>query len=81
MAITVIVHVMGQDAFVAEIEQLPEPTTAFLICTNARTREGKPVIYIDQDATRVLMPWHRISFVETMPSEEDQVEVETFFRD
>ena len=81
MAITVIVHVMNQDAFVAEIDEIPEPTAAFLTFTNPRGRDGKSLAYIEREATRLLIPWHRISFVETMPSEEDQVEIESFFRD
>ncbi|RME71716.1 MAG: hypothetical protein D6784_14720 [Chloroflexi bacterium] len=81
MAITVIVHIMNADPIVAEIDSLPTPETAFLICTNPRTRAGKAVPYIEREATRVLIPWHRISFVETLPSEEDMVEIEPFFRD
>ena len=81
MAITVIVHIMNADPFVAEIDELPNPTAAFLTCINPRTRSGKYVPYIEREATRVLVPWHRISFVETLPSEEDMVEIEPFFRD
>lgn len=81
MAVTVIVHIQNADAIVAEIDEIPDPTATFIICTNPRARDGKPLIYIEREATRVLIPWHRISFVETMPSEEDQIEIETFFRD
>lgn len=81
MAVTVIVHVVGQEALVAELERIPEPSDTCVICTNPRGRDGKPVVYIEREATRVIFPWHRISFLETMPSEEDQVEVEAFFRD
>jgi hypothetical protein len=81
MAITVIVHILNADAIVAEIDEMPEPTAAYLVCTNPRGRDGRPLIYVEREATRLLLPWHRISFVETMPSEEDQVEIETFFRD
>nr|BAL58031.1 hypothetical conserved protein [uncultured Chloroflexota bacterium] len=81
MAITVIVHILNADPIVAEVEELPDPKDNFLICTNPRARDGKPIVYIEREATRVLFPWHRISFVETLPSEEDQVEIETFFRD
>jgi len=81
MAITVIVHVMNAEPFVGEIDELPASTANFVICTNPRGRNGKPVKYIEPEATRVLFPWHRISFVETLPSEEDHVEVESFFRD
>lgn len=81
MAITVIVHVMNAEAFVGEIDELPSPTANFLTCTNPRGRDGKTVKYIEAEATRVIFPWHRISFVETLPSEEDQEQVESFFRD
>jgi hypothetical protein len=81
MAITVIVHVLNADAVMAEVDELPDPTSNFIVCTNPRSRDGKPIIYIERDATRVLFPWHRVSFVETLPSEEDQVQVESFFRD
>jgi hypothetical protein len=81
MAITVIIHVMSADAVVGEIEEMPEPTASFITVTNPRSRDGKPVTYIEREATRVIFPWHRISFVETMPSDEDAVEYESFFRD
>ena len=81
MAITCIIHIVGGDAIVGEVDQLPDTRANYVIFTNIRTRDGKPVVYIDREATRVLFPWHRISFLETMPSDEDQEEIETFFRD
>lgn len=81
MAITVIVHVQGGDAVVGEVDELPDPHANYVVVTNVRTRDGKQVIYVDREATRVIFPWHRISFLETLPSEEDRVEFETFFRD
>ncbi len=81
MSITVIIHIQGSDAMMAEIEEIPTLTANFVVCTNPRTRDGKPIVYIEREATRILLPWHRISFIETMPSDEDQVEIESFFRD
>ena len=81
MAITVIVHVLNSDAVLAEIEELPSPTSNFITCTNPRARDGKSLVYIDVQATRIMFPWHRISFIETLPSEEEHMEIETFFRD
>ncbi len=81
MAITVIVHVMNQEPFLAEVDELPSPSASFITITNPRLRNGKPVTYIEAEATKVLFPWHRISFLETMPGDEDQEAVESFFRD
>ena len=81
MSISVIIHVQGGDAILGELEEMPDPLANFVIFTNVRARDGKPVVYIDRDATRVMFPWHKIGFLETLPSEEDQEEIETFFRD
>jgi hypothetical protein len=81
MSITVIIHVQGGDAIVGEIEELPDPRSNYITVINVRTRDGKSVVYIDREATRVLFPWHRISFLETLPSEEDHEEIEGLWRD
>ena len=81
MSITCLIHVQGGDAIVGEIEELPDPSSHYVVFTNVRARDGKAVVYIDREATRILFPWHRISFLETLPSEEDMEEVETLFRD
>ncbi len=81
MPITVIVHISNADPIVGEIDEMPDPTSQFITCTNPRARDGKQIVYIDAQATRVMFPWSRVTFVETMPSDEDQAEIETFFRD
>jgi len=81
VSITVIIHVQGGDAILGDMEEMPDPLSNYVTFTNVRARDGKPVIYIDREATRVLFPWHRISFLETLPSEEDHEDFETFFRD
>ena len=81
MSITVIIHIAGGDAVVGEIEEMPDPQANYVTFTNVRTRDGKQIVYIDREATRVMFPWEKISFLETLPSDEDQEEIESFFRD
>ncbi|MBL7199714.1 MAG: hypothetical protein ISS56_06155 [Anaerolineae bacterium] len=77
---TVIVHVMNEDPFVAEIEKLPEPADQCITFTNPRRRDNKPLHFVTNEAISVIYPWHRLSFLEVMPGEESQGEVELFFR-
>ena len=81
MAITVLIHIANADPVMAEIEELPNTTDQFLLCTNPRARDGKPMHLFDPEAVRFIFPWHRITYIEAYPSEEDRTEVETFFRD
>ena len=80
MAYTVVVHVMGEDPFVAEIDEIPATIDQAISFTNLRKRDGKPVHYIDDAAITVIFPWHRISFIEVMPTEETRGELDLFFR-
>ena len=80
MAKTVIVHILGEDPVLGEIEQLPQPTDNFIVVANVRRRDGKDVTYISPGCEAVLYPWGRVTFVEYMVSEEDRGDVIDFFR-
>jgi hypothetical protein len=45
-----------------------------------RKRDGKDVPYLAAGVQSVIFPWHRITFVEMMPSEEERGQVVDFFR-
>lgn len=80
MARTVILHIAGEDPVLADIETEPAPGDMFLKVTNMRKRDGKDVPYLAAGVQSVIFPWHRITFVEIMPSEEDRGSVIDFFR-
>jgi hypothetical protein len=78
---TVIVHIANADPIVAEVEEIPDSRDNFLQCSNPRARDGKTLHYVEEDAVTLLFPWHRISFVEIMPSEAEREDVDAFFRE
>ncbi len=81
MPIPVIMHIMGEDPFVAEMDTMPDPTSSFVSFSNPRKRDGKPVTYISQGAKVIMFPWNRINFVEVMTSMEERGAVIDFFRE
>jgi len=79
MSTTVIVHIASEDPFVAEVENLPAPTDQSITLTNPRRRDNKPLHYIDERTISMILPMHRVTFIEVMASEETH-EVDLFFR-
>jgi hypothetical protein len=77
---TVVVHVMNEEPFVAEMETLPTPADQSVTFVNPRGRDNKPLHYIEDQTISVIYPWHRISFIEVRPDEETRGEVDLFFR-
>ena len=79
MATTVIVHVMGEDPVLAEVEEIFQPGDQALILLNPRRRDNKPLPYLERETISMILPMHRVNFVEIMPSQ-DAEEVDLFFR-
>jgi hypothetical protein len=77
----VLIHVMNEDPILAEMDELPNPGDNFLVFTNPRRRDGRPVNYVTAGARTFIFPWTRVSFVEVMVSEEERREVLEFFRE
>ena len=66
MAMSVVVHLIGEDAFLGELDELPNPTHSYILLRNIRKKDGKELPYVTQGATAFLYPWSRITFIETM---------------
>jgi hypothetical protein len=66
MAMAVVVHLVGEDAILADIYELPQLQAGYVVLRNIRKKDGKPLPYVTEGATAFLYPWTRISFIETM---------------
>lgn len=66
--VSIIVHIANEDAIVCEVDELPKPTNQFVTMQNPRRRDGKDIHYLDEDVTSMIIPWHRITFIQILPS-------------
>ncbi|MGQ9628613.1 MAG: hypothetical protein ACUVV0_17135 [Anaerolineae bacterium] len=81
MAYTVLIHVSNEDPILAEMDDLPDPNSSYIVCTNPRRRDGKSLHYITPEAVSFIFPWNRITFIEIMPTEEERKEIVEWFRE
>ncbi|MCK4451084.1 MAG: hypothetical protein KAX26_10875 [Anaerolineae bacterium] len=72
MSQTVMIHLLNEDAVVAEVERVPEPNDQVLIVSNVRLRDGRDVSYILPETNTVIYPWTRIHCVEILSGEEEE---------
>lgn len=80
MSVTVIVHINNEDAVVGELEDVPTATDQLIILQNPRRRDGKDVHYLDEEVNTMIVPFHRINFIQIMPSA-DVEEIIGFIRE
>jgi hypothetical protein len=75
MTNSLLVHIVNEDPIIVDVDDLPDPADQYLLGMNPRYRDGKDVHYLLQEVTTILVPWHRITFVELLPSAaRDEVE-------
>jgi hypothetical protein len=72
MPVTLFVHLVSEEPFLLDVEELPTPSDALIIGRHPRRRDNKEVAYILSEVTTVIIPLSRISFVEVMPSGEEE---------
>jgi hypothetical protein len=72
MAITVLLHLSGEDPVVGEVEELPSPTDTSITISNPRRRDGKDLPYLESNVVTVVWPIHRVNFMEIMPTAEEE---------
>jgi hypothetical protein len=81
MSITIILHISNEEPILGEIENMPELTDQMILVSNPRRRDGKDIHYLEDEVMTMIIPWHRINFVEVMPSDEEMEEIITFVRE
>jgi hypothetical protein len=81
MAYSVILHLPNEEPVLAEMDELPKATDTSIIVSNLRKRDGTRVAYVESETEYLIFPWHRIGFIEIMPSEADREKLIKFFRE
>ena len=76
----ILLHLVGEDPVLGEIEELPAPTATSLILRSPRKRDGKDLHYLDANVTTVIWPMARVNFIEVLPTGEEE-EVIGFVRE
>jgi hypothetical protein len=65
---SVLIHISGEEPILTEVEELPKTTDTAIYCINPRRRDGKELHYVLAEVQTIIVPMHRINFVEIMPS-------------
>lgn len=72
MPTSVLLHLSGEDAVLGEIDELPAPTDTTVTVNNPRRKDGKDLPYIDGNVVTVVWPMHRVTFLEILPTAEEE---------
>jgi hypothetical protein len=72
MPITLVLHISGTEPVVAEVDELPGPQDTMIKVSNPRKIDGKDLHYLAEKVVTVYWPVDKLSFIEVMPTEEEE---------
>jgi hypothetical protein len=72
MPYTLLLHIANEEPTLVEVEKMPEPSDVILIGMNPRRRDGKDLPNVAPNVTTVIWPMGRVTFIEVMPSGEEE---------
>jgi hypothetical protein len=81
MSSTIMLHLIGEEAMLCEVERLPSVSDTNLTVMNLRKRDGKDASFLEPNVSSVIIPLSRINFIEVMSSGETEEEIVGFVRD
>lgn len=70
--ITILVHLAGREAIKIDVDDMPNPTDNCVVGKNPREKTDREVTWIEDGVTTLIFPWHQITFLEVLPSAEEQ---------
>lgn len=72
MPVQVLIHIANEDPILAELEKLPSPNDTCIVALNPRARDNKDLRYLAPNVTQVVWPMNRITFIEVIPTGEEE---------
>ena len=79
MTLILVLHLTNEDPIVVDVDEMPDPTHAYLVGHNPRRRDNKDIHYIDADVVdspfpmassdlrRTITFWRRQGCLDTIP--------------
>jgi len=69
---TLLVHLLNEDPVLGEVDEYPAMGDTVILVKNPRRKDGKDIYFLEANVTAVYWPMHRVSFIEIMPSGEEE---------
>ena len=65
---SIVVHIANEESISCEVEELPSPADQTIRIFNPRKRDGLDLHYVLENVTSLIIPMHRITIIQIMPS-------------
>ena len=78
---TIILHVANSEPIKVDVEELPDVADTCVIGKNPRLRSDRELDWLDEGVTTIVVPMHRLNYIQIWPSPDEQLDFPLTYRD
>ncbi|MGB7340227.1 MAG: hypothetical protein WBC91_15120 [Phototrophicaceae bacterium] len=78
---TIVLHIANSEAVKVDVEELPKPSDSCVIGRNPRLKTDKEVDWVDEGVQTIVVPMHRLNYIQVWPSEGESLDFPLTYRD
>ena len=78
---TIVLHIANAEPVKVEVDELPLASDNCVIGKNPRMRSDKELDWVDEGVTTVIVPMHRLNYIQVWPGDEETLDFPLTYRD
>jgi len=78
---TIVLHVSNSEPIKVEVDELPQVTDTCVVGKNPRLKSDREIDWVDDGVQTIVVPMHRLNYIQVWPSGEESSDIVLPFRD
>ncbi len=78
--ITLVLHIANSEPIKVDVDEMPKPSDSVIVGKNPRERTDKELHWVDDGVTTIMVPWHRLNYVQVLPDPREQMDFPELYR-
>lgn len=78
---TIALHISNSEPVKVDVEVLPKPTDTCVVGKNPRLKSEREVDWIDEGVQTIVVPMHRLNYIQIYPTSDEGLDFPLTYRD
>ena len=78
---TIVLHISNAEPIKLEVEELPTPVDTCVVGKNPRLRSDRELDWVDEGVSTIVVPIHRLNYIQVLPDENETLDFPLTYRD
>lgn len=78
---TIVLHISNSEPIKVDVEELPKSTDTCVVGVNPRLKSDRELDWVEDGVNTIVVPMHRLNYIQVWPTGEESSDILLPFRD